>query len=51
MLLLRPPGRGNWTPIVLAITESKHSPLPLEVFVGQRLTIAGRVFRVAKVLP
>jgi len=51
MLILRPPGRGNWTPLVLAIAESKHSPLPLEVFVGQTMTIAGRVFRISKVLP
>lgn len=51
MLVLRPLGRGAWTPVVLAITESKHSPLPLEVFRGQRVTLGGRVFRVAKVLP
>jgi len=51
MLILRPLGRGNWTPLVLAIAESKHTPLPLEVFVGQHWTLAGRVFRIAKVMP
>jgi hypothetical protein len=51
MLILRPLGRGNWSPIVLAITESKHSPLPLEVHVGQQWTLAGRIFRISKVLP
>jgi hypothetical protein len=50
-LILRPPGRGNWKPIVLSFAASKHSPLPLEVFAGQRVTISTHVFRVAKVLP
>lgn len=51
MLILRPPGRGNWQPLVIAITESKHAPLPLEVYVGQKWTIAGRVFRICEVRP
>lgn len=50
-LVLRPVGRGNWAPVLIAITESKHSPLPLEVYAGQRLTVADRIFRIAKVLP
>jgi hypothetical protein len=50
-LILRPLGRGNWAPMLLRIEQSKHAPLPLEVHVGQRLTVAGRTFRVAKVLP
>jgi hypothetical protein len=50
-LLLRPPGRGNWSPVVVALEGGKNAPLPLEVHVGQRLTIAGRVFRIARVLP
>lgn len=50
-LLLKPPGRGAWTPLLLRIEHSKHAPLPLEVHVGQRISIAGRVFRVAKVMP
>jgi len=51
MLVLRPVGRGNWSPVVLAITDSKHAPLPLEVYVGLRLTLGQHVFRVSKVLP
>lgn len=51
ILVLRPVGRGNWKPVVLAFTESKHSPLPLEVHVGLRLTLGIHVFRVSKVLP
>lgn len=51
MLVCRPPGRGNWTPVIVAIQESRHAPLPLEVHVGQRLTIAGRELRVCQVLP
>lgn len=51
MLVLKPPGRGNWTPLVVALTESRHAPRPLEVHKGQRWTIAGRVYRVAKVMP
>lgn len=51
-LVLRPPGRGNWSALVLDISEpGKHGPLPIEVFVGQLLTIAGKVFRVSKVMP
>lgn len=48
-LLLRPPGRGNWAPITIEVLRSRHSPLPLEVFVGQRWILAGREFRIAKV--
>jgi hypothetical protein len=51
ILILRPPGRGAWTPVVLTFEQSKHSPLPLEVFVGQRWTLGGKVFRVSKVMP
>jgi hypothetical protein len=50
-LTLRPPGRGAWTPVVLTLEQSKHAPLPLEVHVGQRWVLGGRVFRVAKVQP
>lgn len=50
-LVLRPVGRGNWTPVLLAITDSKHAPLPLEVFRGQRVNVAHHVFRISKVLP
>lgn len=51
ILLLKPPGRGNWAATTVRIEQSKHAPLPLEVHVGQRWFIGGRVFRVARVMP
>ena len=51
ILILKPPGRGNWAQTVMAITQSsKHSPLPLEVRAGQRVQIGGQTFRIASVL-
>jgi hypothetical protein len=50
-LILRPPGRGAWTPVVLTVENSRHAPLPLEVFVGQRWTLGGKVFRISEVRP
>jgi len=50
-LLLRPLGRGNWAVTTVSVEASRHAPLPLEVHAGQLLTIAGRVFRVCRVLP
>jgi len=50
-LILRPLGRGNWAPLLLTLAHSRHAPLPLEVHAGQRWTIAGKVFRIARVLP
>jgi hypothetical protein len=49
-LILRPPGRGNWTPVVLTLEQSRHSPKPLLVKVGERVPLGGQVFRVARVL-
>lgn len=49
MLILKPPGRGNWTPVVLRIEQSKHAPLPLYVARGQVLVIGGQLLRVAGV--
>lgn len=50
-LILRPPGRGNWAATTVMLQQSKHSPLPLEVFVGQLWTLGGKVFRVSEVRP
>jgi hypothetical protein len=50
MLVCKPRGRGNWGTLVLAI-NGRRAPLPLEVHVGQLLTIAGREYRICKVLP
>jgi hypothetical protein len=48
-LILRPPGRGNWSPLVLAI-EGKRAA-PLLVWRGQLLTLGGVVYRIARVQP
>jgi hypothetical protein len=50
-LILRPPGRGNWKPVTLTVSQCRNSPLPLEFHVNQRVTLAGHVLRIAKVLP
>ncbi len=49
-VILRPPGRGNWQPVVLTIAQSKNSPLPLYVERGQILHIGGQALRVVAVL-
>lgn len=52
MLLLKPPGRGGWAPVTIHIpTQRKEFPPPIEVRVGRCVTIDGRVYRIAKVLP
>ncbi len=51
ILILRPPGRGNWAAMVVSVDQSKHCPLPLEFHVGQRLVMAGRTFRISRVMP
>jgi len=48
-LVLRPPGRGNWTRVVIVIDQSRHSPLPLFFAKGERITLGGRVLRVCEV--
>jgi hypothetical protein len=50
-LYLKPPGRGNWTEIVMQISTSRTGPVPVEVHKGDRITIAGRSFRVCRVGP
>lgn len=49
MLILRPQGRGNWKPIVMAIEGDRAAPLLIKV--GQLLNLGGIVWRIAKVLP
>lgn len=49
ILILRPPGRGNWAPITVAI-EGRHA-IPLAFRVGDLFILADRVFRIARVLP
>jgi hypothetical protein len=49
MLILRPPGRGNWSTLTVAIEGRRLAPLLIRV--GQRMTIGDQVYRIAKVLP
>jgi hypothetical protein len=49
MLILKPRGRGNWKPLVLAISGA-HLPI-MAVRLGEHITLGGIVFRVHQVLP
>ena len=49
MLFLRPKGRGNWKPLVMAIEGERLGLLMIRV--NQTMVIGGIVFRIAKVLP
>jgi hypothetical protein len=48
MLVLRPPGRGNWQPLIVTIEGRRLAPLLVRV--GQQLPIGGQIYRIAKVL-
>ena len=48
-LILRPPGRGNWTPLHVSIEGKRAAPLLVRV--GQLLPLGGVLFRISKVLP
>lgn len=49
MLLLKPRGRGNWTPLVVAIEGKRASPLLIRP--GQTLVLGGVTYRIARVDP
>jgi len=49
ILILRPPGRGNWAPITLAVSGLRLGPVDFHV--GQRVLLGGQEWRVSKVLP
>ena len=49
MLILVPQGRGNWSPVTVAI-EGRHA-IPLAFKVGDLFPLAGQIFRIARVLP
>lgn len=48
-LILKPIGRGNWKKAELTVTGD-HIAMLL-ILVGQRITLAGAVFRVCEVRP
>lgn len=49
MLILKPKGRGRWTPITMAIEGPRASPLLIRA--GQLITLGGVVWRICRVLP
>lgn len=49
MLVLKPKGRGNWTPLVMAIEGKRLGALLIRK--GQLLTLGGVVYRIAEVMP
>lgn len=49
MLILRPKGRGNWSPAVLTIEGKRATPLLIRR--GHEIVIGGVTYRVSKVLP
>lgn len=51
MLVLVPPGRGNWKQLRLQVEAVGHLPPPMYFAVGQRIELGGQVFRIARVLP
>jgi hypothetical protein len=49
MLVLKPPGRGNWGALIVAIEGRRAGALLQKP--GDRVQLLGREWRVAKVLP
>ena len=49
ILILVPPGRGNWSPITIAI-EGRHA-VPLGFKRGDAFPLGGVIFTISKVLP
>lgn len=47
-LLLRPKGRGNWSPVVVTVDGKRATPLLIRR--GQELTLGGITFRISKVI-
>lgn len=46
-LLLRPKGRGAWTPVVMTVQGKRANPLLIRV--GQTLSLGGIVFRICSI--
>lgn len=49
LLVLKPTGRGKWSPLIVQLTGKRADPLLFQP--GQRITLAGVVYRVCKVQP
>lgn len=48
-LILKPKGRGNWTPLVVTIQGERATPLLINR--GQTLQLGGVTYRIHKVPP
>lgn len=48
-LVLRPAGRGNWTPLVLQVTGQRAAPLLVRR--GQFIQLAGVTYRISRIEP
>ncbi len=48
-LVLRPPGRGNWAPVVITFPKSEYAPVPLLFRVGQLMQIGDRMLVVRQI--
>lgn len=49
MIILRPVGRGNWSPLIVAIEGKRAAPMLVRR--GQMVPLGGVVYRISKVLP
>lgn len=47
-LILKPKGRGNWSPITIEVTGRRA--LPLLIQRGQTMTLGGLVWRICRVI-
>jgi hypothetical protein len=52
LIILRPIGNGNWSPIRVAYDPARHERLPtrIQVKVNDRMSLAGVTYRVSRVL-
>ena len=48
-LILRPPGRGAWSPVIVTI-DGRHA-VPLGFKRGDDFPLGGVIFKISKVLP
>lgn len=48
-LVLRPPGRGNWAPLIVRIEGKRFAPMAENVRPGMFFTLGSRTYRIAEV--
>lgn len=47
IVVLKPPGRGNWSPLVIDYRGPRLKPMLVQV--GELIVLAGQTFRVVEV--